>query len=110
MFVQVWRPNVVSASYNVSERVRFDGILSGQRYATEDDEDEDEVGEVRVMDEVVAGDSQTENGRTRETHEIDLSESVGTEVRMIHLRLPVFLSKNEEGASVRDRDDFFFGP
>ena len=41
--------------------MRFDWILSSQGNTTEDDEDEDEVGEVRVMDEVVAGDSQTEN-------------------------------------------------
>lgn len=64
------------------------------------------------MDEVVAGDSQTENGRIRERHEIYLSESVGIKIRirMIRLRLPVFLSKDEEGASVGDRDNFFFGP
>lgn len=43
--------------YNVPERVGFDGILSSQRNTAEDDEDEDEVGEVRVVDEVVAGDS-----------------------------------------------------
>lgn len=90
--------------------MRFDRILSSQRYTTEDDEDEDEVGEVRVMDEVVAGNSQTENGRIRERREIYLSESVGIKMRMTRLRLPVFLSKNEEGASVGDRDDFFFGP
>lgn len=40
----------------------FDGILSSQGNTAEDDEDEDDVGEVGVMDEVVAGDSQTENG------------------------------------------------
>lgn len=39
----------------------FDWILSSQGNTTEDDEDEDEVGEVGVMDEVVAGDSQTGN-------------------------------------------------
>lgn len=41
----------------------FDWILSSQGNTAEDDEDEDEVGEVGVMDEVVAGNSQTENGR-----------------------------------------------
>lgn len=41
----------------------FDWILSSQGYTTEDDEDENEVGEVGVMDEVVAGNSQTENGK-----------------------------------------------
>lgn len=41
----------------------FDWILSSQRDAAEDDEDEDEVSEVGVVDEVVAGDSQTENER-----------------------------------------------
>lgn len=41
--------------------MRFDWILSSQGNTTEDDEDEDEVGEVGVMDEVVAGDSQTKN-------------------------------------------------
>lgn len=46
--------------YDVSERVGFDGILSSQRDAAEDDEDEDEVGEVGVVNEVVAGNSQTE--------------------------------------------------
>lgn len=44
-------------SYDVSEGVRFDGILRSQRDAAEDDEDEDEVGEVGMMDEVVARDS-----------------------------------------------------
>lgn len=44
----------------------FDRILSSQGNATEDDEDEDEVGEVGVMDEVVAGNSQTENGKEKE--------------------------------------------
>lgn len=47
-------------AYNISERMRFDWILCSQRNATEDDEDEDEVGEVGVMNEVVAGDSQAE--------------------------------------------------
>lgn len=41
----------------------FDWILSSQGNTTEDDEDEDEVGEVWVMDEIVAGNSQTENGK-----------------------------------------------
>lgn len=41
----------------------FDWILSSQGNTAEDDEDENEVGEVGVMDEVVAGDSQTENGK-----------------------------------------------
>lgn len=50
-------------SYYVPERVGFDWILSSQGNTTEDDEDEDEVGEVGVMDEVVAGNSQTENGK-----------------------------------------------
>lgn len=48
-------------SYYVPERVRFDWILGSQGNTTEDDEDEDEVGEVGVMDEVVAGNSQTDN-------------------------------------------------
>lgn len=43
--------------YSVPEWVGFNGILSSQWNTTEDDEDEDEVGEVGVMDEVVAGDS-----------------------------------------------------
>lgn len=43
--------------YNVPEWVGFDGILSSQWNTTEDDEDEDEVGEVGVVNEVVAGDS-----------------------------------------------------
>lgn len=43
----------------------FDWILSSQRDAAEDDEDEDEVSEVGVVDEVVAGDSQTENEREK---------------------------------------------
>lgn len=43
----------------------FDGILSSQRNTAEDDEDEDEVGEVGVVDEVVAGNSQTENEREK---------------------------------------------
>lgn len=38
----------------------FDWILGSERNATEDDEDEDEVSEVGVMNEVVAGDSQAE--------------------------------------------------
>ncbi len=50
-------------SYYVPEWVGFDWILSSQGNTAEDDEDEDEVGEVGVMDEVVAGNSQTENGR-----------------------------------------------
>lgn len=50
-------------SYYVSEWVGFDWILSSQGNTTEDDEDENEVGEVGVMDEVVAGNSQTENGK-----------------------------------------------
>lgn len=41
----------------------FDWILSSQGNTTEDDEDEDEVGEVWMMDEIVAGNSQTENGK-----------------------------------------------
>lgn len=48
-------------SYYVPERVGFNWILSSQGNTTEDDEDEDEVGEVGVMDEVVAGNSQTDN-------------------------------------------------
>lgn len=44
----------VSESYDVPEGVRFDWVLSSQRDAAEDDEDEDEVGEVGMMDEVVA--------------------------------------------------------
>lgn len=44
-------------SYDVPEGVRFDWILSSQRDAAEDDEDEDEVGEVGMMDEVVARNS-----------------------------------------------------
>lgn len=55
---------VERSSYNVPERVGFDGILSSQRNTAEDDEDEDEVGEVGVVDEVVTGDSQAENHRT----------------------------------------------
>jgi len=43
--------------------VGFDWILGSQGDTAEDDEDEDEVGEVVVMDEVVAGDSQADNGR-----------------------------------------------
>lgn len=43
----------------------FDWILSSQGNATEDDEDENEVGEVGVMDEVVAGNSQTEDGKKK---------------------------------------------
>lgn len=43
--------------------MRLNGILSSQRNTAEDDEDEDEVGEVGVMDEVMAGDTQTENGK-----------------------------------------------
>lgn len=49
--------------YNVPEWVGFDWILSSQGDTTEDDEDEDEIGEVGVMDEVVAGHSQTEQGK-----------------------------------------------
>lgn len=43
----------------------FDGILSSQRDAAEDDEDEDEVSEVGMVDEVVAGDPQTGDERER---------------------------------------------
>lgn len=39
----------------------FDWVLSSQGNTAEDDEDENEVGEVRVMDEVVTGDAQTAN-------------------------------------------------
>lgn len=53
-------------SYYVSERVGFDRILSSQWDAAEDDEDEDEVGEVGMMDEVVACNSQTGNRTERE--------------------------------------------
>lgn len=54
------RQRAVRPSYYVPEGVGFDGILGSQGDAAEDDEDEDEVGEVGVMDEVVAGDAQTE--------------------------------------------------
>lgn len=47
----------LSEPYDVPEGVRLDGVLSSQRDAAEDDEDEDEVGEVGMMDEVVACDS-----------------------------------------------------
>lgn len=47
----------VTEPYNVPEGVGFDGVLSSQWNATEDDENEDEVGEVGVVNEVVAGDS-----------------------------------------------------
>lgn len=53
------------ASYYVSEGVGLDGVLSSQRNTAEDDEDEDEVGEVGMVDEVVAGHSQTENEREK---------------------------------------------
>lgn len=43
--------------YGVPEWVGFDGILSSQWNTAEDDEDENEVGEVGVMDEVVASHS-----------------------------------------------------
>lgn len=52
-------------SYYVPEWVRFDWILSSQGNTTEDDEDEDEVGEVGVMDEVVACNSQTDNEKEK---------------------------------------------
>lgn len=52
-------------SYYVSEGVGFDGILSSQRNTAEDDEDEDEVGEVGMVDEVVAGHPQTEKEREK---------------------------------------------
>lgn len=60
VFVQVWGAEGSQVSYYVSEWVRFDWILGSQRNTTEDDEDENEVGEVGVMDEAVAGNSQTE--------------------------------------------------
>ena len=46
------------STYDVPEGVVPDWVLSSQWDATEDDEDEDEVGEVAVMNEVVAGYSQ----------------------------------------------------
>ncbi len=39
----------------------FDWVFSSQRKTTEYDEDEDQVGEVMMMNEVVAGDSETVN-------------------------------------------------
>lgn len=63
--------------YYVPERMGFDWILSGQRNTTEDDEDEDEVGEVGVMDEVVAGDSQTANSMGNEKVNEKHGEFVG---------------------------------
>ncbi len=39
----------------------FDWVFSSQRKTTEYDEDEDDVGEVMMMNEVVAGDSETVN-------------------------------------------------
>jgi hypothetical protein len=46
--------------YVVPKGVSSDWILSGQRNTTGDDEDEDEVGEVGVVDEVVTGHSEAE--------------------------------------------------
>lgn len=56
-------------TYDVPEGVVPDWVLSSQWDAAEDDEDENEVGEVVVMDEVVAGHSQAEGreeGRDRQ--------------------------------------------
>lgn len=43
----------------------FDRVLGSQRNTAEDDEDEDEVCEVGMVDEVVAGNSQAENEREK---------------------------------------------
>lgn len=49
-------------TYDIPDWMSFDGVLCSQREAAEDDEDEDEVGEVRMINEVVTGHS--EAGRT----------------------------------------------
>lgn len=70
-------------AYNVPEGVRFDGVLSGQRDAAEDDEDEDEVGEVGVMDEVVTGDSQAGNSEEMARKTVQLAAGLRERVREI---------------------------
>lgn len=56
---------VYALSYNVPEWMGFDWILSSQRDTAEDDEDEDEVGKIRMMDEAMAGYTQTSVGRQK---------------------------------------------
>lgn len=46
-------------TYNIPDRMSFDWVFSSQWKTTEYDEDEDDVGEVMMMNEVVAGDSET---------------------------------------------------
>lgn len=88
----------------------FDWILGSQGNTTEDDEDENEVREVGMMDEIVAGDSQTENGE-KVRREVDYLSGSSTENhRGIKSASPVFLPENKEGASIRDWDNLFFGP
>lgn len=91
----------------------FDGILSSQRDAAEDDEDEDEVSEVGMVDEVVAGDPQAENEQEKPQRE-EVFIHVRSDVRLARSRgevtSPVFLSQDEKGASIRDGDDLLFGP
>lgn len=48
-----------SITYNVPDWVSFDWIFSSQWKTTKYDEDEDDVGEVMMMNEVMAGDSET---------------------------------------------------
>lgn len=46
-------------TYNIPDRMSFDWVFSGQWKTTQYDEDEDDVGEVMMMNEVVAGNSET---------------------------------------------------
>lgn len=93
----------------------FDWILSSQRDAAEDDEDEDEVSEVGMVDEAVAGDAQAEDEREkrqREREEVLFEWNPRQRAPRSARRppLPVFLSQDKEGASVRDGDNLLFRP
>ncbi len=88
----------------------FDWVFSSQRKTTEYDEDEDQVGEVMMMNEVVAGDSETVNiSMVNSRSEIRKIIIISKHHLYHFFNIPVFLSKDEKGTSIRNRYNFLFG-
>lgn len=82
-------------TYNVPDRMSFDWVLSSQWETTKDDEEEDEVGKVRMVNEVVTSDSEAGQTENQEKKVRDEKE-VLTKRLIFYIFYFAFIPKNKK--------------